>query len=80
MIAEVRDVGEKRLAVYTDSPELAARLKRWQTYITEVTYLNAGRVVGVDLYLDNAAGPALKRLVNRKLPALTEPVAEIKGR
>ena len=70
MVAELREL-KGVLALHTNTGDIEKRLKKLKAYRYSVPYYSTrdGKIVGIDLYFDRSAGPALRKLVsNSQLP------------
>jgi len=67
MVTEVRRLGNRRLALYTDDTRVYGQFHKWKQTLGEVTYFKGGKRVGVDLYFDKKLRSILVRVLKGQI-------------
>ena len=67
MIVELRHMGRKELALYTNDNWVYQRFSKWKCTIGKVPYTQNDKLVGVDLYFDRKARSTIHQVLNGQL-------------
>ena len=72
MTVEIRNGGDK-LIVYTTYQTVVNRLMRWKGFLYSIPYIQNGRIIAFDVYMEKSAKQAILKSLNLKqLPMLVD--------